>query len=271
MKLIVSLATAVMALALLPATAATAASEVRAPVARIPKAVVKASAKVVTEGDRVSLKVRVPQARTAKRVVLQERQVDVLGQARWTDLDSKRAVGRLKYRTTVTAQNNASYRVAVTYRGRIKPVVSRPVKVTVWRWIELRDFAPYYQTSLTGYGEADMNGSRYAVWGMLYAISSPRAWEARVTPGRNCTKFRAVLGLADTSDDGSSGVVSFTTDEATTIYQSPPLTPGTTLPVALDLAKPYRFAMAAANTSADKVKAYPMVGNGAFYCTGISK
>ena len=47
------------------------------------------------------------------------------------------------------------------------------------------------------------------------------------------------------------------------------MTPGMTVPVELDLARPYRFGMSAANTSADKVKAYPMVGNGAFYCTGI--
>lgn len=104
-----------------------------------------------------------------------------------------------------------------------------------------------------------MNGDRYAVWAG-YVGTSVRAWEARVTPGRNCTSFRAVLGLADTSHDGSSGVISFTTDEATTIYQSPTLTPGMTLPVTLDLARPYRFGMAAANTSADKVQSYPMVG-----------
>lgn len=113
-----------------------------------------------------------------------------------------------------------------------------------------------------------MNDDRYAVWGG-YVGTSVRAWEARVTPGRNCTSFRAVLGLADTSHVGSSGVISFTTDEATTIYQSPTLTPGMTLPVTLDLARPYRFGMAAANTSADKVQSYPMVGDAAFYCTGI--
>jgi hypothetical protein len=48
-----------------------------------------------------------------------------------------------------------------------------------------------------------------------------RAWAARVTPGRNCTQFRAVLGPADTSDDGSAGVVSFSVEESTTIYTSP--------------------------------------------------
>ena len=44
-----------------------------------------------------------------------------------------------------------------------------------------------------------------------------------------------------------------------------------TVPVELDLAAtPYRFGMSSANTSAHKVKAFPMVGNGEFYCTGIN-
>lgn len=268
MKVIVSLVAAATALALLPATATAVTAEPRPRVASIPKAVVKASASTVTEGDRLSLKVRVPQAKDARRVVLQER-VTTLYSTSWTDVDSKRARSRLTFRHTVTAQNTAVYRVAITYRDRVKPVVSRSAKLTVWRWIELREFTPYFQTnSWAGYGQDTMNGTAYATWGLHYTLPT-RAWEDRITPGRNCTKFRAVLGLSDRSDDGSSGVISFATDETATIYQSPSLTPGMTVPVALELAKPYRFAMAATNTSADKVKAYPMVGNGAFYCTGI--
>lgn len=106
------------------------------------------------------------------------------------------------------------------------------------------------------------------MWGGYYSYSA-RSWEARVTPGRHCTRFRATLGLSDTSDDGSTGTIAFTTDESATVYQSPALTPGMTLPVELTLPSPYRFGMQAANTSAERVKAFPMVGNGAFYCTGI--
>ncbi|HEY0643163.1 MAG TPA: hypothetical protein VGD39_07080, partial [Nocardioides sp.] len=256
---------AVLVLSALPGAAS--ATEARTHAASVSKAVVTASAKEVTEGDRVTLRVRVPQAGNAKKVVLQERVTGILGSS-WNDVSSKRARTKLKFRTTVTAHNEAVYRVAVTYRDRLRPVTSKPATLTVWRWIQLREFTPYFQTSLASYGEADMNGDRYAVWGG-YAGTSIRAWEARVTPGRNCTQFRAVLGLADSSDDGSTGVISFTVDEASTIYQSPTLAPGMTLPVTLDLARPYRFGMAAANTSAEKVKAYPMVGDGAFYCTGI--
>ncbi|WP_439937820.1 hypothetical protein ACS3YM_18045 [Nocardia sp. N13] len=266
MKLVMSAVVASIVLSALPSASAVV-PDARPSVASISKAVVKASSKEVTEGDRITLRVRVPQSGNAKRVTLQER-VEGFSTYAWTDVASKRALARVKFRTTVTARNEAVYRVAITYRNRLKPVDSRPVKVTVWRWIQLREFTPYFQTFLAGYGEADINGDRYAVWGG-YAGTSVRAWEARVTPGRNCTRFRAVLGLADTSDDESSGVVAFATDEATTIYQSPALTPGMALPVELNLSRPYRFGMTAANTSAETIRSYPRVGDGAFYCTGI--
>ena len=266
MKLVIAAVAAATTLSALPATAVASDSGPAAP--RIAKAAVKASATTVTEGDRVMLRVRVPKARDAQRVVLQERNVSIFDEVTWRDLTSKRAKRRVQFPRTITSQNRADYRVAVTYRGRVKPVISKPISLTVWRWIELREFTPYFQTSLALYGQANINGAAYAVWGG-YQGTTVRAWEARVTPGRSCTRFRAVLGLADTSDDGSSGVISFAVDEATTIYTSPTLTPGATVPVELNLARPYRFGMSAANTSAEKVKAYPMVGNGAFYCTGI--
>lgn len=268
MKL-VSLAAALLAVAVqpVPALAGPTAPTDRS-AASFPKAVVKASAVEVTEGDRLTLRVRVPRSGLAKKVVLQERTTDVFGDTRWEDAAKRRARSRVTFVETVTATNTAAYRVAVTYRGRTNPVVSRAASVRVWRWIPLREFAPYFQTSQAGYSEADLNGMRYEVWGPLYTYSA-RTWEARVTPGRNCTRFRATLGLADTSDDGSTGSIAFTTDESATVYQSPALTPGTTVPVELALPAPYRFGMQAANTSADDVKAFPMVGNGAFYCTGI--
>ena len=265
-KLVVPAFIAAAALSVVPTGAQARVPEAR-PVASVPKAVVKAPAQV-SEGDRVTLNVRVPNAKDAMRVELQERVSGVYANT-WTDRGSKRAKARMEFRTTIVAENEALYRVAVTYRDRTRPVVSKPVELTVWRWVELRDFTPYYESPLAGYGSTTMNGDVYAVWGG-YAGSTQRAWEARVTPGRNCTRFRAVLGLADSSDDRSSGVISFSVEEATTVYQSPTLVPGMTLPVELDLAsKPFRFGLSAANTSPDKVKGYPMVGNGAFYCTGI--
>ena len=264
-KLLVAAIAAATAVSVLPASAG--ASDAR-PAAPMAKAVVKASATDVAEGDRVTFKVKVPKARAAKRVVLQERYVSVFGDPMWKDVTSTRAKRRVSFAQTVTSLNEAAYRVSVTYRERVKPVVSKPVTLTVWRWIELRRFTPYVQTTSATYYQATINGVAHAAWGP-YATGVMRSWEARVTPGRNCTRFRAVLGLADTSDDGSSGVVSFTVDEATTVYTSPTLTPGIAVPVEIDLARPYRFAMSATNTSADKVKALPLVGSGAFYCTGI--
>lgn len=268
MKLI-SLAAALLAVAVQPVPAlARPAAPVDRTAASFPKSVVRASADEVTEGDRLTLRVRVPRARLAKKVVLQTRTTNVFGDAEWEDAGRRPARSRVTFVDTVTATNTAVYRVAVTYRGRVKPVMSRATSVEVWRWVPLQEFAPYFQTSQATYGETEINGVRYEVWGGLYSHTT-RSWEARVTPGRHCTRFRATLGLADTSDDGSTGTIAFTTDENAVVYQSPVLTPGTTAPVELVLASPYRFGMQAANTSAEKVKAFPMVGNGAFYCTGI--
>lgn len=268
MKLTLAAATAAVIVSALPAAASPPAGESRN--ASIPKATVKSSTDVATEGDRITLRVRVPDASNAKRVVLQERMTDVFGDAVWSEADSKRARSRVVFKRTVTAANEAAYRVAVSYRGRSKPVVSPAEKLTVWRWIELREFSPYFSTSsLVGIGDDAMNGAAYETWGLHYTISSPRAWESRITPGRHCTAFRAVLGLSDRSADSSSGSISFTADDAL-VYQSPVLTPGMTVPVTLDLARPYRFGLAAANTSPESVRAYPMVGNGALYCTGIA-
>lgn len=266
MNLVISLAGVLLVAAVQPVAASATPADRSAPA--FAKAVVKTSADEVAEGDRLTLKVRVPQAGQATRVVLQQRRETILGDVVWEDAAKQRARSRVEFVETVTATNTASYRVAVTYRGRTNPVVSRTTSVRVWRWIPLQEFAPYFETSLAGYGEADVNGTRYEVWGDLYH-SSIRSWEARVTPGRHCKAFRASLGLADTSDDGSSGIVAFSIDESATVYQSPVLTPGMTVPVELALASPYRFGMQATNTSSDKVRAYPMVGNGAFYCTGI--
>ena len=268
MKVVISAVAAAVVLSGLPAGAG-AATRARPVGLSIPKAVVKVSKSEVTEGDRLTLRVRVPQAATARRAVLQERRIDIFGNAAWEDVDSKRAGARVRFRTTVTATNEAVYRVAVTYRARVKPVLSRTAEVAVWRWISLRDFAPYFETSPNvDDGNDTLNGAAYLTFGLHYNLSYMRSWESRITPGRNCTAFRAVLGLSDRSDDGSTGKLSFTADDAH-IYESPPLTPGMTVPVAFQLAEPYRFGLIATNTSAEAVAAYPMVGNGELYCTGI--
>jgi hypothetical protein len=162
--------------------------------------------------------------------------------------------------------NRERFRARVTYAVG-KPAVSKPVRVIVWRWIPLSDYAPYYSTSGAQFGEATLNGRRYKAWGAS-AFSSARSWEARFTPGRHCKAFRGVLAVADISEDGSSGTIAFTADDVP-VYSSPVLTPGMDVSVNVRLSAPYRFGIQAANTSAEGVKSWPVIGDPALLCTGV--
>jgi hypothetical protein len=76
------------------------------------------------------------------------------------------------------------------------------------------------------------------------------------------------LGIADISEDGSSGSIAFTADDVS-VYESPVLTPGMDVPVNVRLSAPYRFGVQAANTSPEGVKAWPVIGDPALLCTGV--
>jgi hypothetical protein len=132
-------------------------------------------------------------------------------------------------------------RLPATYENTKKAVVSKPVNVTVWRWIPLKEYAPYYeaQPGAAIFGTTTFNGVAYSGWGAP-TYSHTGAWESRCTPGRHCKSFKAVLGVGDISDDGWSGSISFTADDEQ-IYTSPTLAPGMSVPATVPWAKPYRF------------------------------
>jgi hypothetical protein len=137
----------------------------------------------------------------------------------------------------------------------------------VWRWIPLSDYPPYYQTSSVGFGQVTINGTAYDGWGpRTYSHVGP--WESKYTPGRNCKSFRGVIGLSDISDDGSSGVVKVTVEDAV-VYQSPTLTPGMDVPLTLPIALPYRFGLQAFDTSTGVIESWPAIGDPALLCTGV--
>ncbi len=231
-----------------------------------------ASARQADEGDRLILTARVPRPRGATRITLQRWHVPpYVGTASWTPERTTRVRGRAKvvFTTVATAQNSERYRVLVSYRSgrtRTRTVASRVVAVTVWRWIPLSSYAPYYKTNGSEFGQVDINGRAYRGWGAAY-YSHAGAWEGRFTPGRHCTAFRAVLGVEDISDDGSSAVITLTADDAT-VYRSPDLTPGTSAVLSLTIAKPYRFGIQLLDTSPDEAESWPVLGDPAFRCTG---
>ncbi|WP_162794355.1 hypothetical protein [Nocardioides houyundeii] len=223
----------------------------------------------VVEGDVLHIRVRIPAAKSARKATLESFDKSTYSPfAGWEPVKSVAVRGRKKLTFKITAQheNTKRFRVRIeTKAGRSKP--SKPVAIKVWRWIPLREFSPYQQTSGTGTGEGSIAGRRYAAWGG-FTYSSARSWESRYTPGRNCKMFRGLAGLADTSADGTSGAVTLSADEQP-LWTSPVLTPGVAYPFEVALNLPYRMSLAAANTSAPELRAYPLIGNPELLCTGI--
>jgi hypothetical protein len=144
--------------------------------------------------------------------------------------------------------------------------------VTIWRWIPLSDYDPYYETGGTTFGTFGINGRIYEGWGPLLH-SHVGYWEASFTPGRHCAAFRGLVGLDDDSDDASSGTVAITPDDVQ-IYESQPLAPGTELPVTVPLANPYRLGVILTDTTPggtdghDDIESYPSIGDPTLLCTG---
>ncbi|HEX4812820.1 MAG TPA: hypothetical protein VFV66_08715 [Nonomuraea sp.] len=223
-----------------------------------------------TEGDRITIKAKVASPRKADRVQLQERQVDIYGNASWVTVRSRSVRGTARHTFTVVADgiNREHYRARATYRQG-KAAVSKRKGVTVWRWISLTNYRPYYSTygiSATPYSNFAMNGRQYIGW---YTYSSYRAWEARYTPGRNCKAFRGELGVRDESNDGSRAIITLLTEEDQVLFESPVLTPGAVTKVSVSMARPYRFTVRAADVSSEGVHALPAIGDPFFLCTGI--
>lgn len=240
---------------------------------------VSTSAKQVDEGDRYTLTATIETPRRAMRVTLQKYKPSFYG---WDDpaWEPKKTVrvnarSKVKFGVVAVSENTERYRVVVTYK-KAKPFTSKPIGVTVWRWILLSDYDPYYEAQpyAAGFGTTTINGQAYAGWG-AFSYSHVGAWESRFTPGRHCNAFRGVLGVGDISADGSSGTIAFTADD-TDIYTSPTLTPGMSLAVTVTLtAKPYRFGIRLTDTTPggttgdDEVESWPVIGEPAFHCTGV--
>lgn len=246
----------------------------------------KASARLVTlqavseadEGDSLTLTARMKSARSAGRIALEKYRPPFYDgdPGDWEPVDERRVRGRSQIAFDVVAVdlNEEKYRAVVSYgEGRI--VTSKAVTVTVWRWIPLAEYDPYYEAEpyAAGPGTTQINGQSYSGWGPR-TYSHTGSWESRFTPGRNCKAFRTVLGLADISSDGSSGLIRFLADDST-VYESPVLTPGRQLEATVPLDLPYRFGLQILDTSEggttgrDDVESWPVLGEPAFNCTGV--
>jgi hypothetical protein len=225
----------------------------------------------VNEGDRFGVTVKVGAPLKARSVAVQNLQADILGNPQWITVSSRSVSGKARHTLRVVAKglNVQRYRAVAVYRNAPKRAVSNRFSVNVWRWIDLRFFRPYYSTSgvsVHEYSQFPMNGDQWLGW---YAYGNNGMWESRHTPGRNCKAFRGVFGLHDGSQDGSSATFTLVADETQTVFESSRLSPGMVQSVRLDLAKPYRLAIQARNTSPDGVQASPAIGSPQLLCTGL--
>lgn len=229
-----------------------------------------ASTKQVEEGDWFTLSAVLKSPAKAARVTLQKWYVpSYYGDPTWESIKTFGARGRsnVTFRAVAADPNTARYRLSLSYKDIKKPIISKPVYVTIWRWIPLSDYDPCYETSGLQFGETTINGVRSVGWGAS-VFSHAGAWEARFTPGRQCKTFRGVLGVGDVSDDGSSGTIKFTADDQV-IYASSSLTPGMELPVSAPLAKSYRLGIQLFDTSPDGLESWPVIGEPELLCTGV--
>lgn len=254
--------------------AASKANPARAAIARAAR--LTTSAKQVEEGDRLTLTATIKSPRKASKVMLQKYEPPLYSgdKADWNIVKTVWVRGKRKvnFKVVAASLNSERYRARVVYQTS-KPITSKPVAVTVWRWVPLSDYDPYYETGETIFGTTVLNGHPYTGWGAA-TYSHIGAWESRFTPGRHCKTFRGVLGIADISHDGSSAFMRLTAEE-TVVYESPVLRPGMDVPVNVPLPQPYRFGIQLFDTTPggtprrDLIEAWPVIGDPAFLCTGV--
>jgi hypothetical protein len=220
----------------------------------------------VTEGDRYSVVVKVGSPTKAKKVELQVRTQDTLGNVLWETVKKRRVGGHKKHTLPMLAgaENPVKLRALVTYKDGLK-VRSQSARVTTWRWFGLHDFVSYYYTPdtyLSAYTDFVIAGRAYVGWfGGGYRKT---AWESRHTPGRHCTAMRGVAGVTDRSMDGSSAQITVLADETTVVYRSPALVPGGAHAFEVPLSRPYRLAIQAKLTGVNS--AVPAIGAPQLLC-----
>ena len=226
------------------------------------------------EGERFTVAARIASPRKAKTVQFQILTEDVWGDRQWKKLRTVKAARKATRSITFLAdeETSAKVRAVVTYRGVKRKTVSKPVSINFWHWYSSTSFRAYASAgSPANYDflSFQLNGRPVTGW---YAVG---AGESRFTLGRNCSRFRGDLGLTDKSGDGATAVITLATigsDNApATIYTSPELRPGVTVPVNLRLPMPYRFAIEGHSTSVAGdggivPATYPAIGDAAFLC-----
>ena len=224
-----------------------------------------------TQGDRISLGIRLTRPAQVRRVRVQHLTKDVFNNPTWETVKKLRPQNRTKltYRTVAGETDRDRYRV-VLERTKGRSITSKAVSVKVWHWYSLAHFPSYYRTT----GVADyysnhfaMNGRTYV--GSWYTYGSYGGWESRYTLGRHCRSMSGTYGVTDSSADGSTATIQVLSEGADPVYTSPTLSPGAVDTKVVPLASPYRISILGTNTSTDGLLAYPAAGDLQFLCSGL--
>ena len=193
---------------------------------------------------------------------------DIFGSPTWENVTARKVRQRRESLVVVPdQQNNQRYRAVVSYRGG--QTARTAFRLKVWRWIPLYSFRHYSRTDGTDpYANTSrpINGTSFDAW---YGYGSYASWESRHTLGRHCRRFSGVLGVIDSSPDGSSAQISLLADDALA-FTSGELTPGMDQRVDVAIPQAYRIAIQARNTALDGTPSvYPAIGDPRFLCTGV--
>jgi hypothetical protein len=219
----------------------------------------------VVEGDVLTIQARIGRLDGARRVELLRATGSV-----WDVIDT----ARVRKKRTFNFEDLAGTGDSVRYRVKLLldkgSASSETSLVTIWHWTPMTDFETYYKSP----GIAFTNNTRITLSGIKYrggweAEGDYGVWESRVSPGRHCSQLRGIAGLDDASSDGASAVVSVISDEATTVYVSPTLVPGTPVPFQVAIGTPFRLGVQAARTSLPIQKVYPAIASPELLCTGL--
>lgn len=180
----------------------------------------QASRTAVLSGKRLVLAGRVRPVANAGVVVLQKR----AGDAKKWSVEARLKVskrGRYVYTDNPRAMGVRHYRVVAPRVGNVKAATSKPVTVTVYRWLTLAK-GPFLVSEGTGPGADDINGRRYSgILGSTYGwTEGSYAWNL----DRTCLRVRARFANSDSSAQPAIANISLVADGVSVYAKSFALT-----------------------------------------------
>jgi hypothetical protein len=210
------------------------------------------------KGSRIKIKGSVSPAAPGAKVTLQLRYAD---QKKWKNVGTDRlsAQGRFRFKDKVSSVRTRKYRVVKTASPGHAAGHSKSLKVTVYGWRDLTSLSP---ANASGFGEVasgvKMNGVDYPNSLRSYTPYPPGSPSTiAYNLNRDCTSFKGVPGLDDSSAQNGSATISMSTDGTVRYTGVFALTQAA--PVAFDVTKVFRLTVSATLTGGNAAVGTPQV------------